>query len=198
MTKLTVKRETIVRSMDKENFNVVIKDDTAVKILKINSYEIKDKNDSVVGVTNSFIVRLTNNGRSNIATLPGKVLFSSKVLNEAGEETVDATKDENFTAFYESVAEEGDEKEDINLADFENFVVIRTSPLIENRPAILQAQGTTNPNKYKFQLSDYKLFAEVLAANGNKYEGLDYDKIYGSGPKSPDATPLKSIFIKKV
>lgn len=192
---LLVARETVVRSMDKENFNAVIKDDTAVKILKINSFDITDEKGEVIGITNSFVVRLTKDNKNKIATLPGKVLFSSKVLQTGGEKAADTTIDSNFDAFYEAFAEAEDK--DINLKDFATFTVIRTSPLEETRPNILSKQGNTNPKKHRFQLSDYTKFAEVLEANGGKYAGLDYDAIYESGPKSSDAEPLKAIFITK-
>ena len=193
---LLVKRETVVRSMDKENFNQVIENGTDVKILKINEFDIKDEKGALVGVTNSFIVRLTKDGKSKIATLPGKVLFSSKVSQGTVESAVDTTKDENFDAFYESIDEDG-AGENINLKDFEAFKVIRTSPLKETRSAILSKQGTSNPDGNRYQLSDYADFDAILKANGGSYTGLNYDGIYESGPKSPTATPLKVIFISK-
>jgi len=197
MAKLTVKRETVVRSMDKENFNMTIQDGTDVKILKINKFDIKDEDGAVIGETNSFVVRLTHSGSNKIATLPGKVLFSSKVLKEEGEKSLEESNDDNFDAFYEAVSEGDSESKDINLEDFENFRVIRTQAIKETRQNILSAQGNKNPEGLKYQLSDYTAFAEVLKDNDNKFEGLDYDKIYASGPKSPDMTPLKTIFIKK-
>jgi hypothetical protein len=195
--KLEVKRETFVRSMNKESFNDVFEDGTQVQILKVNTFKIKGTDGNPDTESNSFVVKLTppNGGRRTIANLKGKTLFSAMVLNSTAEAQADETKDESYQSLYETFSEKDDEV--ISLADFENFTVVKHDNVKERRPNILALQGDKNPNKFMYALQDYASYGAELQKVKGVFADLNFDAIYASGPATSETKPLKTIYIKK-
>jgi len=186
---LKVKRESVIRSMNKEQFNNVIADATAVQLMKVNDFEIKRDN-KVIGISHSFVCKLTKEGRSTIATLPGAILFSSQVLAPS----VEGASDENTAkSFYEMTGE--GVGEELDLSQFASFTVKKTISRIENRSNVLAAQGDRNPNKHVFNLRDYAAYDAQLKLVNGVFNDLDFDAVYASGPKQ-GATEIKDILIQ--
>jgi hypothetical protein len=186
---LKVKRESVIRAMNKEAFNNVIADGTVVTLMKVNPFDIK-REGKVVGISYSIVCKLTTGTKKTIATLPGAILFSSQVLTPDAEGNVD---ENTAKAFYEVVGE--GEDDDLDLSPFTTFTVTKAIPRKEKRPHILAMQGDKNPEKLVFNLRDYVAYdAELEAVNGD-FVALKYDNVYASGPKK-DVTPVKDILIK--
>jgi len=197
MKELLVKRDSVLNAMNKEVFNAVVKQGDEVTILKPNAFDIKDKEGKVVSTSYSFIVKIKSSGKTATATMPGRVLFSARVLKDSLDEKADKTLDENYQTFGEMAAEGDDEQ--MNITRFKRFVVEDLAFEEETRPAVLAAQAKLqgyqrNPDKRRFSLRDYDLFEETFKANDFKYEELDYDAIYKGGPID-GAKPLQTVKI---